>query len=158
TTGQMIGTFLQDRATAIAGKLGPGPRMLPLTLTMESERAPRRTFHFNVVNDQLFTPLMTFTALLDTITSYERQMGDATYSISGKATLKDHDAISFNDIFSGDKASSSVSSYVVSPIAALMGNEFEKVELDGLDLTIKATEQPRTAALERVWLDDPRPR
>ena len=25
TTGEVIGTFLQDRATAIAGRLGPGP-------------------------------------------------------------------------------------------------------------------------------------
>ena len=38
TTGEVIGTFLQDRATAIAGRLGPGPRMIPVTLTLESDR------------------------------------------------------------------------------------------------------------------------
>jgi hypothetical protein len=32
------------------------------------------------------------------------------------------------------------------------------VEISGLDLTISSTEEPKTARLERVWIDDPRPR
>jgi hypothetical protein len=39
-----------------------------------------------------------------------------------------------------------------------MNNDQEKVELEGVDLAITTTEQPKTAVLERVWLDDPRPR
>src|SRR5204862_227579 len=42
-TGDIIGTVLQDRATAIAGRLGPGPRLIPITLTLESDRGPKRT-------------------------------------------------------------------------------------------------------------------
>src|SRR6476646_2595897 len=38
TTGEVIGTVLQDRATAIAGRLGAGPRLIPITLTLESAR------------------------------------------------------------------------------------------------------------------------
>src|SRR5438045_1028428 len=53
TTGEVLGTFLQDRATAIAGKLGPGPHMVPITLTLEPDRGPKRTFHFGIVHDQL---------------------------------------------------------------------------------------------------------
>src|SRR5580765_2847473 len=49
TTGDVIGTFLQDRATAIAGRLGPAPRMIPITLTLKSERGPERKFNFEVV-------------------------------------------------------------------------------------------------------------
>src|SRR4029077_8371223 len=59
TTNEVIGTFLQDRATAIAGRLGPGPKLIPITLTLESKRGQNHTFKFGVVNDQLFTPLMT---------------------------------------------------------------------------------------------------
>ena len=47
TTGEVIGTFLQDRATTIAGRLGPGPKLIPLTLTLDSGRAPKRTFSQN---------------------------------------------------------------------------------------------------------------
>ncbi len=78
TTGDVIGTFTQDRATAIAGRLGPAPHMIPITLALESNRAPKRTFHFNVVNDQLFGPLMTYASILNTLGQYERQFGSAT--------------------------------------------------------------------------------
>ncbi|MEO8257350.1 MAG: SpoIVB peptidase S55 domain-containing protein [Acidobacteriota bacterium] len=158
TTGEVIGTFFQDRATAIAGRLGPGPGTTPITLTLESPRGAPRTFHFAVVNDQLFTPLMTYAAILDTLGSYERQNGVASYSVRGKAMIKKHDAITFNNLFAGDTASSAAASYMVSPVAYLMGNDFEKVELERLEYTIGTSEEPKTATLQRVWLDDPRPR
>src|ERR671931_117464 len=46
TTGEVICTFLQDRATTIAGRLGSGPKLIPLTLTLDTGRAPKRTFSF----------------------------------------------------------------------------------------------------------------
>jgi len=39
-----------------------------------------------------------------------------------------------------------------------MSNTLEPVRFEGLDLAIEASEQPRSATLERVWLDEPRPR
>jgi hypothetical protein len=48
--------------------------------------------------------------------------------------------------------------YIVAPITYLVGNEFEKVQLEGIDITLSTAEEPKTATLERVWLDDPRPR
>lgn len=161
STSEVIGTFLQDRATTIAGRLGPGPRMIPVTLTLESDRAPAqhsRTFHYSVVNDPLFGPLMTYASMLNTLLSYERQLEPATFTVNGSATLKQHDAITFHNIFSGDQASIAAATYVIAPLTSLMNNDFEKVDVEGLNLTIATSEQPRTATLERVWLDDPRPR
>ena len=57
STGDIIGTVSQDRATAIAGTLGAGPAMIPITLTLNSERGTRKSFTFGMVNDQLLTPL-----------------------------------------------------------------------------------------------------
>ena len=158
TTGEVIGTLLQDRATAIAGRLGPGPALIPVKLTLESERGPSRTFSFGVVRDQLFTPLMTYSALLNTLTSYERQFGTATYAVEGQAVLAGHGDVSFQNLFSGDSPSMGAASYIVAPLTALMGNPDRAVEIERLDLTIKSAEEPRTAAIERVWIDDPRPR
>jgi SpoIVB peptidase S55 len=158
STGEVIGTFLQDRATAIAGRLGPGPRMIPITLTLDSDRAPKRTFHFGVVNDQLFGPLMSYASILNTFSSYERQFGASTFGVHGTVAVKNHEAITFDNLFSGDQPSMGAATYVIAPIVALMGNDYEKVELESVDLTITSAEEPRTATLERVWLDDPRPR
>jgi SpoIVB peptidase S55 len=159
STGEIIGTFLQDRATAIAGRLGPGPRLVPIALTLESDRGGNRTFHFGVVNDQLFTPLMTYASILNTLASYERQFGASTFRVHGKAAVKQHEDVAFDNLFSGgDSPAMGMAAYLVAPIAALVGNDYEKIDFQSLDLTITSTEEPKTATLERVWIDDPRPR
>src|SRR5438552_5294957 len=160
TTGEIIGSFLQDRAVAIAGKLGPGPKTIPVTLTLEQQagRAPKRTFHFQLANDQMFTPLMTAAAIASTLGAYERQYGSATFRVTGTARLNKHDAVTFDNIFSGDQPAVNAATYIAAPVAALLGNDYEKVDIDGIDLSITSVEEPRTATLERVWLDDQRPR
>jgi hypothetical protein len=157
-TGEVIGTFTQDRATAIAGRLGPTPNLLPVTMTLEANRGGKRSFKFGVVRDQLFTPLMTYTALVNTLGSYERQFGTASYAVTGTVHLKKYDAVTFDNLFAGDNSPSNASAYVVAPISALINNDYENVDIDSLELTVKSTEEPLTATVERVWLDDPRPR
>src|SRR4029078_6097968 len=98
--GEEIGTVLQDRATAIAGRLGPPPRMIPVQVTLESTRRPTETFNFTVGKQQLFGPLMTYASILNTLGSYERQFGSATYTVRGSAKVKKHDAIALNNLFS----------------------------------------------------------
>ena len=158
SVGEVIGTVVQDRATAIGGRLGPGPRMIPVALTLESKRAASRKFQFNVVNDQLLGPLMAYASVLNTLNSYERQYGATTFQIRGSARVKQHEAIEFNNLISGDQAAMNAAGYLIAPITYLLGNEYEKVDLEGVDITIGTTEEPKTATLERVWLDDPRPR
>jgi hypothetical protein len=161
TTGEVIGTFTEDRATAIAGRLGPGPRTVPVTLTLESDRVPTHVFHFTVAKDELFTPLMTFSALQNTLLSYERQYGAATYSVKGTVGLKDHEPISFENLFSGtgqESPATSAASYIIAPVTTLLSSNYEKVDVERIDLTFKATEEAMSASLERVWIDDPRPR
>ena len=51
---------------------------------------------------------------------------------------------------------SNASAYVVAPISALINNDYENVDIDSLELTVKSTEEPLTATVERVWLDDTR--
>src|SRR5207245_6193847 len=135
STGEIIGTVLQDRATAIAGKLRAGPRMIPINVSLESTRRAKETFHFNVVNDQLFAPLMTYASILNTLASYERQFGSASFIVRGTAKVKKHEAINFNNLFSGDQAAMSMAAYVVAPVTYLMGNVYEKVDFNGDDVT-----------------------
>ena len=41
-----------------------------------------------MANDQLLTPLITYTAISEMLTSYERQNGVASYAIRGTATIR----------------------------------------------------------------------
>ncbi|HET9272060.1 MAG TPA: SpoIVB peptidase S55 domain-containing protein [Vicinamibacterales bacterium] len=156
STGEVIGTVLQDRATTIAGTLGPGPSMIPITLNLNAERGTRKTFKMAMVRDQLFTPLLAYLSVLNTLTSYERENGIASYAVHGSAQIKNHAPLAFEDLFSGDQPSVGAAASVVTPINVLLRNSFEDVEIDALTLDIQASEQARSATLERVWLDGTR--
>jgi hypothetical protein len=158
STGEVVGIVSQDRATTIAGTLGPGPSMIPLTLTLNAQRGTRKTFTIGIVRDQLFTPLLAYVAILNTLTSYERQNGVATYEMKGAATLKKFGRVNFEDLFTGDQPSVGAAASVVAPINLLMRNAFEDVDIESLNLEIDASEQPRSATLERVWVDGTRVR
>jgi hypothetical protein len=156
STGDVIGTVLQDRATTIAGTLGSGPSMIPITLNLNAERGTRKTFKMAMVRDQLFTPLLAYLSVLNTLTSYERENGIASYAVHGSAQIKNHAPLAFEDLFSGDQPSVGAAASVVTPINVLLRNSFEDVEIDALTLDIQASEQARSATLERVWLDGTR--
>jgi hypothetical protein len=157
STGDVIGTISQDRATTIAGTLGRGPAMIPLKLTLKNEeRGFNKTFNISMVNDELFTPILAYMSIVNTLQSYERQNGVGTYAIRGSASIKGHGDISFEDLFTGDQPSTGAASSVVGPINFLLRNTFEDVEFEGLTLDVDASEQPRSATLERAWVDSTR--
>jgi hypothetical protein len=156
--GEILGTIQQDRSTAISGMLGPGPAMIPVRISLEGGRGQHRAFNLNVVDDQLFTPLLTYVSILSVLQSYEREAGVATFQIKGEARVKGHGAVALEDIFAGDQPSIPAATYVVTPLSALLRNDRAPVEIEGVDLTITASEQPRTATLERAWIDEPRVR
>ena len=158
STGEIIGTVQQDRATAIAGTLGAGPSLIPISLKLTSDHGTTKTFKMSIVNDQLFTPLLAYVSILNTLSSYERQNGAASYVVRGSAMVKKYGKVDFEDLFTGDTPSIGAAAYVVGPINFILRNAFEDVDIEGLDLEIDASEQAKTATLERVWIDGNRPK
>ena len=156
--GDVVGVVQQDRATAVAGRLGAGPTLIPMSITLNSDRTPQRTFNFQVVKDVTFTPLLTYLAVANVLTGYERAAGPASYTVRGTATIRAHGDLSFEDIFTGDQPAGAASAYVAGPMTFLLKNASEPVEVEKLTLTIDATEQSRTGRIERVWLDTDRVR
>lgn len=160
--GEIIGTMQQDRATAIAGTLGKGPTVIPMSVTLQSTRedgsASKRAFTFTIANDQVFTPLLSYIALANTIAAYERQFGAATFSVKSRARIQGHSDLTMEDVFTGDNATLGAATAVAGPINMLLANDREPVTVNGVEVSIDASEKPRSVTIERVWLDEVRPR
>ena len=157
--GETVGTIDQDRSTGISGALGIGPPLVPLHVELKTlDRNRTYSFDFAVVEDDLFTPFLSYNAVLNTLLSYSRQLGSATYSVEGQARLHGFPPVTFQETFTGASASVLASLYVSAPLTALLNNEFEPMTVERVDVSITAHTETRTATLDRVWLDDPRPR
>jgi len=156
--GQVLGTIDQDRSTGIYGSLGPGPKMIPIRMTLDDpERNIQKSFHFDIIEDPVFSPLLAYATALSTFVTWTRDLGPKTYEVTSTARLRDHDNVTSNDIYTGNGASTGAASAVANPLAALSANNFEPVEIMGIDVAVTAVEEHRTATLERVWLETIRP-
>jgi len=155
--GPVIGTMTQDRATAIAGTLGPGPRTVPLRVTHVAGGGAPRTFSLTVAEDQLFTPLLVYVSAANVLQSYQRQLGVATIRVNGSARIGGS-TLSFDDVYSGDSALVNASASLAAPLSAVLRSDLGAATIDGIDVTFTTDEQARTSRLGQVWLSDPRPR
>jgi hypothetical protein len=157
--GDVLGTIDQDRATGISGRHGPGPRMVPVHVTLDSpDRQKSDTFDLEVVADDFFTPLLTYNAMLNTLFTHSRQLGASTYVVSGEVRLVGQPTVNFGETFSGDSATVLAALYIAGPLTALINNGFETVAVDSIDMSVTAHDDVRLAQLDRVWIDEPRPR
>ena len=159
--GETIGTLQQDRATAIAGTLGKGPHLIPMRVSLERSgdgASARRSFTYQLVDDQLFTPLLAYVAMFNTLGSYERQFGATTFAVKSRAKITGHSDLAVEDVFTGDTPLLGASTAVAGPLSMVLTNDIEPVKLEGLDVQIVTSEVPRSISIERVWLDDIRPR
>ncbi len=156
--GDVVGTVEHDRATTIAGRLGPPPAMVPVTIAFRSDGGFARTLRFEVVHDEFFTPLLTFLAVANTLTAYERQTGWATFRLTGTLRIGGQPPLAYDEVLSGMDAVNAAATAVAGPLTVLFGNPFGPVRLESVDLAVEAGDTPRTAAIDRVWIDAVRPR
>ncbi len=156
TIGPVLGTIDQDRSTGIYGSLGRGPELIPVTLSIAaSDRRLRERFEFEIIDDPLFTPILTLTGVLNTFLSWTRDVApSSTYAVAGAATLAGgRGSVAFRNVFTGPSAAFRAALSATTPLTSLLGNRFEPVEVERMDVTIDTWERPRTATLERIRVD-----
>ena len=159
--GEVIGTMQQDRATGVAGTLGSGPALIPMTVTLASDRgeaSSKRTLKYKLVNDQVLTPLLSYVAMFNTLAAYERQFGPATFAVKSRTHVAGHADLVVEDVFAGDNPVAGLAAAVGGPLTMLLTNDLESIRIEGLDITIETSETPLSVTIERVWLDEIHPR
>ena len=148
-----VGTMDQDRSTTITGRLGEVPRMIPVEVRLRSSRAPERTFRFRMVEDELFTPVLGYVSLLSVLQGHERAIGAATLRVDARLALSGGREVRVRDVVAGEQPAQQAAAVLAGPLALLEGNDFEKVTLEKLEVTVDAAEALETATLVRAWVD-----
>ena len=157
TTLDAVGTMDQDRATAISGRLGEAPRMIPVEVRLRSPRTSERTFRFRMVDDELFTPVLGYVSLLSVLQGHERAFGAATLRIDARLVLDGGREVRLHDVVASSQPAQQAAAVLAGPLALLVGNDFAKVTLERVEVSTDAVETLETATLLRAWVDRPLP-
>lgn len=151
--GRMVGSISQDRATGVFGELGHAPRMIPVKINLHTSRDRVEQFSYEVVSDEFLTPLLVNITVYNTIATRERSVGESTIAINGSIVVDGQAPIAIQRRFSSANAAALASGSIATPVQALLGSGFDEVNIKGIVVDIDASEEKRTATLERISLD-----
>ena len=150
---EMVGTISQDRATAIYGKLGQEPTMIPVKVRLTNSRGVTKELNFESAIDDILTPMILTAGVSSILQSQERGLGESTIEVTGRIDIKGQQPFVINRRFAGPQAPIFAASVASVPLAALLRADFAGASVSGIALDLKADDGSRTATLERVALD-----
>lgn len=155
--GGPIGTITEDHLTAVIGKLGPPPPLVPLDLTVVAGAAEKK-YHFELVNHPKLTPLLVAITTLNGLTQNALYGEGTTLRLQGEVRIKGHSSVHLENIYApGDTLSPDgfpVAMGVQNAFARLFANSFEEPSVEGIALRVESTPGRRSFTIESAWLEN----
>lgn len=156
TTGGTIGTLTQDHVTAIMGRLGPGPAMIPVDVKFVTPDAEKK-FHFEVIQNRQLTPTLVALAVFNGIAGNPEYGEGPTLQLDGEIELKGHTAVRLSDLFSPldipIPTGFQVASSVQGAFAAIYSNPYEQPQVDRVNVTVTSLAERRSATIDGAWVE-----
>src|SRR5258705_2254028 len=120
--GGSIGTITGDHLTAVTGKLGAAPAMIPMDFSLKSSLG-EKNLHFEMVNHPKLTPLLVAITAFNGLTQNIVYGEGTTLHMSGEIKLKGHPAVQLENTFApGDSLNPDAM-----PIALTLMNDFMRI-------------------------------
>ncbi len=150
--GLPVGSIRQDRFGAIYGVMGEKAKTIPVHIHVDSTLNRQDDYNFDMIQQDFISPLLVNLAINSALTSTERLIGPSTLDIKGSIQLSNGESVNVEDILSGDANTAGMAgSSIAGPLAYLLGSGFPKLDLKGIDLTVKARNVKRVATIEQAW-------
>ena len=128
--GGPIGTIVSDHLTAVTGRLGAAPAMIPMELNTKSPLGTK-TIRAQIVNHPKLTPLLVGITAFNGLTQNIVYGETTTLKMNAEIKLKDHAPVHIENTFAPSDALSPdgmpVAMAVMSTFMRLFNNAFEKV-------------------------------
>ncbi len=158
--GGSIGTITGDHLTAVTGKLGAPPAMVPLDLTLVTAEAgspKQKTLHFEIVNHPKLTPLLVAITTFSGLTQNSLYGEGTTLHLSGEIRLQGHAPVQIENTFApGDSLSPDslpIALTMQNVFTRLFTNSFEPAKVDRISLRVESIPGRKSFAIESAWLE-----
>jgi len=152
--GEVIGRFEQDRRSAIVGRVGPAPPMVPVELTLVA-RGRSTQYHYNVFQHPKFSPLLMDITLFNGLSATVESSEEMTYRVTGRLELAGHPEVVLDDMFSPTDSFIPDAFWVVANVSdtfrRIFGNSFETPQIERIRLQVELIPKRLSATVENAW-------
>jgi SpoIVB peptidase S55 len=156
TTGGTIGTLTEDRQTAVMGKLGPGPPMIPLNVTLDTP-SEQKQYHFEVIESPQLTPTLVAAAAYNGIIGSPAYGEGPMLQMDGAIDLKGHTPVQLEDLFVPIDPATPAAFYLATEVqnafSRIYSNPYELPQIERIDLHVKNLAERRSAEIEGAWIE-----
>jgi hypothetical protein len=154
--GGSIGTITGDHITAVTGKLGSAPAMIPLELTLASGGAEKK-LHFELVNHPRLTPILVALTTFSGLTQNSLYGEGTTLHLSGEIRLQNHPSVEVENTFApGDALTPDglpIALTMQNIFWRLFTNNFEATGVEGISLRVESVPGRHSFSIESAWLE-----
>ncbi len=154
--GGSIGTITGDHVTAVTGKLGPPPAMIPLELTLASAGAEKK-LHFELVNHPRLTPILVALTTFSGLTQNSLYGEGTTLHLSGEIRLQNHPSVEIENTFApGDALTPDglpIALTMQGIFSRLFTNNFEATGVERISMRVESVPGRHSFAIESAWLE-----
>ena len=154
--GGAIGTITGDHLTAVTGKLGAPPAMIPLDLTFAIGGAEKK-LHFEVVNHPKLTPLLVALTTFNGVNQNYLYGEGTTLHLTGEIRLKGHvpvqieNTVAPTDTMAPD--SLPIAMVVQNAFGRLFTNNFELPNVEHITLRVESMPGRQSYTVDSAWLE-----
>jgi SpoIVB peptidase S55 len=156
TTGGTIGTLTEDRQTAVMGRLGSGPPMIPLDVTLDTP-AEQKHYHFEVIESPQLTPTLVAAAAYNGIIGSPAYGEGPTLQMHGAIDLKGHTAVELEDLFAPADPATPAAFYLATEVqgafSRIYSNPYELPKIERIDLRVQGLTERRSAEIDGAWME-----
>jgi len=152
--GGVIGTLTEDRLTAVMGRIGPTPQMIPVDLTVVTP-AGEKQFHSEMISNPKLTPLLMGIIAFNGLTQNTAYGEGNTMKLSGDIDITGHSPVSLEDMYAPTDQfvpdGTFVASSVQNTFTRIFSNPYEMPKIDKVSLRVESTPDRRVASILNAW-------
>ncbi len=153
-----VGVMDTDVSTGVAGRLGKGPDMLPMTVKVTSGRySEPQTFRVNIVREPNLMPTLVMAVLSNAIDTEGELPSELTARLRAKIVIKGGQTIELDDAISGPRYSGPMGPQAMfGPVATIVSlltrNPLAPIRIEGIEAQVEVARGRTTATVEAVRL------
>src|SRR3984957_17056210 len=154
--GGPIGTITGDHLTAVTGRLGKAPAMIPLELTTKSALG-EKVIHAEIVDHPKLTPLLVALTAFNGLTQNVVYGEGTTLKLHAEILMKGHAPVEIENTFApGDSLSPDgmpVALSLMSVVMRLFTNQFEAVKIENIAVQVESVPGRQSSSIGSAGLE-----
>ena len=153
TIGETIGTFTQDRSAGIAGKIGQGPPVVPVYVSVtDGARGINNSSRVEIIDDEVLLPAILDAVAYNTVAKTMDREGGGTarfsFRIDGRGQVSGPINVQRENMYYANAGIGKlINQELVEAGTILTQNKFEKVDIYGVNINIVLDDKAEVAEI-----------